>query len=395
MMGWAGLLLASIVLGGGLAATIIRRIVRALGAEPCEVNTWVNAVARGELYHTGPDRGALPGSVAESLQQMNTQLADMVRTTRQTADQVSIASIEISQGNLDLSDRTERQASAIQQTAASMEQINSIVKANSEKAVQASYLAQQASKIASDGAKEVEEVINTMGQIADSSRQITRIISVMDGISFQTNILALNAAVEAARAGDQGRGFAVVAAEVRQLALRSADAAKEIKTLIANSGERVAQGSTLVRRAADTMQHMVTVNAEVREIMQHISDATREQNTGIQQVSIAMADMDQVTQQNAALVEEATGAALSLKNQAANLVELVASFKTEDDGQSKPHAPRDLSYARTDDVPSLEASNESQPGWDDSLPMDTVPNVVRARFSSSPARKLLGNGTHG
>ncbi|WP_394789368.1 methyl-accepting chemotaxis protein [Rhodoferax sp.] len=262
-----------------------------------------------------------------ALKGMQTSLARVVGNVRQNAEGVATASAEISQGNNDLSARTEQQASALEQTAASMEELSSTVKLNADNARQANQLAQSASTVATRGGQVVGEVVETMKGINDSSKKIADIISVIDGIAFQTNILALNAAVEAARAGEQGRGFAVVASEVRSLAGRSAEAAKEIKSLISASVERVAQGTALVDQAGITMQEVVMSIRRVTDIMGEISAASTEQSLGVSQVGEAVTQMDQATQQNAALVEESAAAADSLKVQAQQLVDVVAVFK--------------------------------------------------------------------
>ncbi|MFZ4289680.1 methyl-accepting chemotaxis protein [Variovorax sp. HJSM1_2] len=266
------------------------------------------------------------GQLLSGLQRMQQSLVNTVSTVRTSAESVSLASAEIAKGNNDLSERTGQQASALEQTAASMEQLGSTVHHNAENARQAGQLAAAASAVAVKGGDVVSQVVETMKGINDSSRQIADIISVIDGIAFQTNILALNAAVEAARAGEQGRGFAVVASEVRSLAQRSAQAAKEIKTLISASVERVGQGSTLVDQAGTTMQEIVASVKRVSDIMGEISAASSEQSTGVSQVGDAVNQMDQATQQNAALVEESAAAASHLRSQAVELVNAVAVF---------------------------------------------------------------------
>ncbi len=262
-----------------------------------------------------------------SLSDMQTSLARVVSTVREGSESVSTASAEIASGNQDLSARTESQASALEETAASMEELSSTVKQNADNAKQANQLAQNASTVAVKGGEVVAQVVDTMKGINDSSKKIADIISVIDGIAFQTNILALNAAVEAARAGEQGRGFAVVASEVRSLAGRSADAAKEIKTLITDSVGRVEQGTALVDQAGATMSEVVASIRRVTDIMGEISAASTEQSTGVAQVGEAVMQMDQATQQNAALVEEMAAAAGSLKSQAQELVQAVSVFR--------------------------------------------------------------------
>jgi methyl-accepting chemotaxis protein len=267
------------------------------------------------------------GQLMNALADMTRQLTEVVQTTRLNAESVATASGQISQGNNDLSSRTEEQASALQQTAASMKQLAATVRQNADHAQQGNELALSASGIAARGGEVVGQVVQTMKGINDSSRKIADIISVIDGIAFQTNILALNAAVEAARAGEQGRGFAVVASEVRTLAQRSADAAKEIKSLISTSVERVEQGSALVDQAGSTMEDVVQSIRRVTDLMGEISAASREQSQGVAQIGEAVQQMDQATQQNAALVEESAAAADSLKLQAQQLVGAVAVFK--------------------------------------------------------------------
>ncbi|WP_278249364.1 methyl-accepting chemotaxis protein [Hylemonella gracilis] len=264
-----------------------------------------------------------------ALLRMQQNLSGIVGRVRLGSESVSVASVEIAQGNQDLSARTENQAAALEQTAASMEELGSTVRQNAANAQQANQLAQSASTVAVQGGEVVAQVVDTMKGISDSSRRIADIISVIDGIAFQTNILALNAAVEAARAGEQGRGFAVVASEVRSLAGRSAEAAKEIKGLITDSVQRVEQGTALADKAGGTMTEVVASIQRVSTIMAEISTASGEQNVGVAQVGEAVANMDQTTQQNAALVEEMATAASNLKTQAKELVDLVAVFQVE------------------------------------------------------------------
>ncbi|TDM09951.1 MAG: methyl-accepting chemotaxis protein [Ideonella sp. MAG2] len=286
------------------------------------------AVAQGDLSHTiqaeGRDEMAV---LMRSLGAMSQSLSDVVSTVRVNAEAVATASAQIAQGTQDLSQRTEEQASSLQETASSMEELGSTVKNNADNARQASQLANQASGVAQHGGSVVADVVNTMGEINHSSRQISDIIGVIDGIAFQTNILALNAAVEAARAGEQGRGFAVVAGEVRNLAQRSAEAAKEIKSLISASVEKVEKGSALVDRAGKTMTEVVHSIQRVSDLVGEISTSTAEQSDGMSQVGTAVSQMDQVTQQNAALVEESAAAAESLRSQAQQLMKSVAHFK--------------------------------------------------------------------
>ncbi|CCH08222.1 methyl-accepting chemotaxis protein [Achromobacter xylosoxidans] len=267
------------------------------------------------------------GQLFAAIKRMQESLTRTVATVRRGVDEINVGSREISAGNTDLSSRTEQQAASLEETAASMEELASTVKQNADNARQANQLAASASDVAERGGSAVAEVVNTMQGISASSRKISEIVSVIDGIAFQTNILALNAAVEAARAGEQGKGFAVVAGEVRSLAQRSAQAAKEIKGLIEDSVSKVGAGSQQVERAGATMQEIVASVKRVTDIMGEISAASEEQSSGIDQVNRAVSQMDEVTQQNAALVEEAAAAAGSLQEQAQRLAEAVAVFK--------------------------------------------------------------------
>ena len=290
----------------------------------------VRQIADGDLAPQDQPQSRRADSIGEldrSLTGLKANLVRIVGNVRQSAENVAAASHQIAQGNLDLSQRTEEQAAALQETAASMEELSATVRQNADNAKQANQLALGASTVAIKGGEVVGQVVQTMKGINDSSKKIADIISVIDGIAFQTNILALNAAVEAARAGEQGRGFAVVASEVRSLAGRSADAAKEIKGLITASVERVEQGTALVDQAGTTMAEVVSSIKRVTDIMGEISAASSEQSAGVAQVGEAVSQMDQATQQNAALVEESAAAAESLKAQAQQLVQAVAVFK--------------------------------------------------------------------
>ncbi len=324
-------MVGAIAVGGFLLALLTQLISRSitgqLGMELGEATALAHRIAEGDLTHTFAHSSNNAGSLANALDHMLGTLKSIVTNVRQGSENVATASAEIAQGNHDLSSRTEQQASALEQTAASMEQLGSQVKQNADNARQANALALNASQVAVSGGAVVGQVVETMKGINDSSRRIADIISVIDGIAFQTNILALNAAVEAARAGEQGRGFAVVASEVRSLAGRSAEAAKEIKALISASVERVEQGTALVDKAGETMTEMVSSIRRVTDIMGEISTASAEQSSGVSQVGEAVTHMDQATQQNAALVEEMAAAASSLKSQAQDLVQVVATFK--------------------------------------------------------------------
>ena len=308
---------------------ITRSLLRALGAEPADLSLAAERVASGNLSPVAGAETAPSASVLASLAAMQARLADIVGEVRSASDSIATGSTQIAHGNSDLSQRTEEQASALQQTAATMDELGATVRNNADNARQANQLALGASNVASKGGEVVNEVVETMRGINASSKKIADIISVIDGIAFQTNILALNAAVEAARAGEQGRGFAVVAGEVRNLAQRSAAAAKEIKTLISSSVDQVEQGTTLVDQAGSTMIEIVAAIKRVSDIVAEISSASEEQSTGVAQVGQAVAQIDQTTQQNAALVEESASAAESLKLQAAKLVQAVAVFRFE------------------------------------------------------------------
>ena len=273
------------------------------------------------------------GQLMLALQEMTASLVGIVDNVRRGTDSIAVSSREIAAGNLDLSARTEQQAGSLEETASAMEELTATVRQNADNARQANQLALTASGVASQGGQVVAEVVDTMSAIDASSRKIVDIISVIDGIAFQTNILALNAAVEAARAGEQGRGFAVVATEVRSLAQRSAAAAREIKGLIADSVEKVETGGRLVVQAGATMRELVSSVQRVTDIMAEITAASNEQSAGIEQVNQAISQMDQVTQQNAALVEEAAAAAGSMQEQAANLAGVVGAFRLDAAGQ--------------------------------------------------------------
>ncbi|MGC6034584.1 methyl-accepting chemotaxis protein [Enterobacter hormaechei] len=290
----------------------------------------IRHIASGDLVKRIDVEGSNEmGVLADSLRHMQGELVRTVGDVRNGANAIYSGASEISMGNNDLSSRTEQQAASLEETAASMEQLTATVKQNAENARQASNLALSASETAQKGGKVVDNVVQTMRDIAGSSQKIADIISVIDGIAFQTNILALNAAVEAARAGEQGRGFAVVAGEVRNLAQRSAQAAREIKSLIEDSVGRVEIGSTLVESAGETMGEIVNAVTRVTDIMGEIASASDEQSRGIDQVGLAVAEMDRVTQQNASLVEESAAAAAALEEQASRLTQAVAVFRIQ------------------------------------------------------------------
>ncbi|KMJ91521.1 chemotaxis protein [Achromobacter xylosoxidans] len=318
----------AIVLGGLFAW----RVSKSITAPLAQAVSVAETVARGDLGQpilavTRDETGRL----LRALHDMQDKLAGAVRTIRAGSETISSAAGQIAAGNTDLSSRTEEQAASLEETAASMEELASTVKQNADNARQANQLAASASEVAQRGGAVVSAVVSTMGDISASSRKISEIVSVIDGIAFQTNILALNAAVEAARAGEQGKGFAVVAGEVRSLAQRSAQAAREVKTLIEASVSKVAEGAGQAENAGTTMQEVVASVKRVTDIMGEIAAASQEQASGIEQVNRAVSQMDEVTQQNAALVEEAAAAAGSMQDQAHALVRAVGVFRLSED----------------------------------------------------------------
>ena len=320
------------VVAAALVALVIvinRGILRTIGGDPAKAAEVANRIAHGDLT---PNIETAPGdqsSLLFAVRSMRDSLLSTIANIKTSADTIATASQEIASGNLDLSGRTEQQAGSIEETASAMEELTATVKQNADNARQANQLAESASEVAIQGGSVVGQVVQTMEGITDSSRKIADIIGVIDGIAFQTNILALNAAVEAARAGEQGRGFAVVASEVRSLAQRSASAAKEIKTLIDDSVAKVDTGSKLVEQAGATMTEVVASVRRVTDIVGEISSASQEQSAGIAEVGRAITQMDEGTQQNAALVEQAAAAAQSLQDQAATLAGLVGRFQTD------------------------------------------------------------------
>jgi methyl-accepting chemotaxis protein len=335
----------SLVLGCLIAWALTRSISRPL-QEAVEI---ARHVSGGDLTSNivVKSRDEL-GQLMQSLKTMNDNLARIVGDVRQGTDTIAAASTEIASGNLDLSNRTEQQAGSLEETASAMEELTATVKQNADNAIQANQLAETASAIAVKGSTVVSRVVETMASINESSKKVVDIIAVIDGIAFQTNILALNAAVEAARAGEQGRGFAVVASEVRNLAQRSATAAKEIKELIGNSVSKVDAGAALVDEAGATMGEILDSIKRVTGIMGDISSANREQTMGIEQINNAITQMDEVTQKNAALVEEAAAAAASMQSQSSSLASLVAVFKlNEQDVAGVRYATRQISGSST------------------------------------------------
>jgi methyl-accepting chemotaxis protein len=323
---------------GVVSFFVVRTIWHQLGGEPEYAREIASAVAAGDLsMNIAMDAGDSTSLLA-ALNEMQDRLKNMVSDIKISAETIKVASSEIASGNSDLSSRTESQASSLEETASSMEGLTDTVKQNADNARQASKLVETASSVAIKGGEVVGQVVATMTDINQSSKKIVDIISVIDGIAFQTNILALNAAVEAARAGEQGRGFAVVASEVRNLAQRSAAAAKEIKTLIGDSVDKVHAGSQLVDQAGQTMDEIVASVKRVSDIMNEISSASQEQSAGIQEISMAIGQMDEMTQQNSALVEQAAAAAESLEEQADHLTHALEVFKLSDTVSATPQA---------------------------------------------------------
>jgi methyl-accepting chemotaxis protein len=372
------------------AAWLIRSITRPLS----QADAAADRVAAGDLSgHIVVHSQDETGHLLSALQRMQQSLVTTVSTVRGNAESVASASAQIASGNNDLSARTEQQASALEETAASMEELGSTVRQNADNARQANQLALNASTVAVQGGDVVAEVVETMKGINASSSKIADIISVIDGIAFQTNILALNAAVEAARAGEQGRGFAVVAGEVRSLAGRSAEAAKEIKGLITASVERVEQGTQLVDKAGATMTEVVAAIRRVTDIMGEISAASSEQSAGVGQVGEAVTQMDQATQQNAALVEEMAAAASSLNSQAGELVNAVAVFRLAQDGAGAPHRASATPIAAPAPRPAVKAPVSKAPA----ISRLAAPKAARApaapaKAAPSPAPKAAGGG---
>jgi methyl-accepting chemotaxis protein len=328
----------ALLLGSGITFWITRQLKSELGGEPKYASEVCNQIAAGDLRNTVHIEANDRNSLLFAMEGMRTNLSSIVNEIRVSTSMIASGSSQIASGNMDLSSRTEHQAGTLEETASSMEELTSTVKQNADNARHASKLANSASEIAEQGGNVVSQVIDTMSSINESAKKISDIIGVIDGIAFQTNILALNAAVEAARAGEQGRGFAVVASEVRNLAQRSAAAAKEIKSLIVDSVDKVDAGGRLVNQAGVTMSEVVTSIRKVNDVVSEISEASGEQSRGIDQINQAIINMDEVTQQNAALVEEIAAAAKSMQDQALKLEESVSVFKLvmRNDFVSKP-----------------------------------------------------------
>jgi methyl-accepting chemotaxis protein len=346
------LLLSALAIAIGVVASLLiaRNLLRQLGGEPDYAADIAGRIAAGDLTVAVDTRHDDDRSMLHAMKMMRDALAAIVTEVRTGTQTIAAASTQIAIGNQDLSARTEEQASALEETASSMEELTSAVRQNTDNARQANVLANTASTVARQGGSVVAQVVDTMGAINASSRKIVDIIGVIDGIAFQTNILALNAAVEAARAGEQGRGFAVVATEVRNLAQRSASAAREIKELIGSSVEKVEVGSKLVEQAGQTMEDVVNSVQRVNDIMAEISNAGHEQSAGIEQINQAVTEMDTVTQQNAALVEEAAAAAEALQEQAANLERIVSVFRVDGLPAARLAAPRQRGNTTSNEV---------------------------------------------
>ncbi|MFL9904639.1 methyl-accepting chemotaxis protein [Paraburkholderia fungorum] len=378
-----GFIVVAVSVAIGLALFIARGLAKQLGGEPRDAATLASEIAAGNLRVPVRLKAGDRSSLMFSLGAMKEQLTSIVEGIKQSGESISAAAGEIAQGNTDLSQRTEEQAASLEETASSMEELTATVRHNADNARQATTLASTASAIAQRGGNEVSRVVETMHEISDSSAKVAEIISVIEGIAFQTNILALNAAVEAARAGEQGRGFAVVAAEVRTLAQRSATAAKEIKALIGASVDRVNVGSKLVEEAGSTINEIVRSVQRVTDIVGEISSASEEQSTGIEQVNQAVIQMDQVTQQNAALVEEVSAAAHSMAEQALSLRNAVTVFKTD---SSEPSA---LRVTAAQSKPRVAVSKVSV------APRPVLSNLKTTSMVSSDGRGTGAAQTHG
>ena len=362
-----------------------RSITHQIGGEPAEVVDWVDVIANGDLSSNLKHSRATAGSIVHAVATMQANLQKMVLEVRANSEHVVSASGEIAAGNMDLSERTERQASALEETSSSTEQLMATVQQNADNARQANALAKSASEIVAQGGQQVAQVVGTMHDIDQAAQRIGDIIGVIDSIAFQTNILALNAAVEAARAGDQGRGFAVVATEVRSLAQRSAVAAKEIKALIGDSISKVQEGSRLVDEAGATMEQVVSSVMRVTDIMGEVTASSLEQSSGIEQVNQAIVQMDQLTQQNAALVEQASAAAAALKNRALDLQNMFSMFKLKQVQVESPSAAPASASVRSPSLstPAPNKSTAARLGTGNARLSIVPPPKARARLASS------------
>ncbi|WP_089686454.1 methyl-accepting chemotaxis protein [Billgrantia gudaonensis] len=359
-----GLCLAALVIGGLIAYFLSRQLLRELGAEPHEVKAFAEAIGRGDLATEGQLRKGDRHSIMAAQVAMARQLQGIVAQVRAAAESVASNSEQIAEGNNDLASRTEQQASALTQTASAMEELNGTVTQNSDNAEQASQEATGASDTAKRGGEAVHQVTRTMRELDESSSEIASIISTIDDIAFQTNILALNASVEAARAGEHGRGFAVVAAEVRKLAQNSADAAQEITDLIQRNGERVKHGNERAAEASQATEEIVAAIGRVSQIMQEISHASMEQRAGVEEAGTAVTQMDQVTQQNAGLVQESATAAGNLRQHAQQLMAAMSAFHLPDSSQAVSRALASMdSTARPATPTAVAASTRPEPEW--------------------------------
>ncbi len=372
-----------------LVVVINRGILRTIGGDPAKAAEVANRIAQGDLTPNIETIAGDQSSLLYAVRSMRDSLLATITNIKTSADTIATASQEIASGNLDLSGRTEQQAGSLEETASAMEELTATVRQNADNARQANQLAESASEVAIQGGSVVGQVVQTMEGITDSSRKIADIIGVIDGIAFQTNILALNAAVEAARAGEQGRGFAVVASEVRSLAQRSASAAKEIKTLIDDSVSKVDTGSKLVEQAGATMTEVVASVKRVTDIVGEISSASQEQSAGIAEVGRAITQMDEGTQQNAALVEQAAAAAQSLQDQAATLAGLVSRFHV--DGSQAGHATVHAA-ARPVSKPAPRPAAASKPAARPAPTLASKPAVAAAP-KAAPAKATAAAAT--